>query len=163
MTPFIQLPVSLQDHLLGVLAFIIYLQMAGIAAAYVWTRSRRQMLPFVLLFLFHLALLVLMTAGRGYFSLGEHRYPLAFRLIQCPLNVILLYLLAAALLDLFLLYRLWRLYQRSITKNSIKESADSMPRKPSATTRKSSSMRMPASFWSLRRTAGRRTIRMFWI
>jgi signal transduction histidine kinase len=127
MTPFIQLPVSLQDHLLGVLAFIIYLQMAGIAAAYVWTRSRRQMLPFVLLFLFHLALLVLMTAGRGYFSLGEHRYPLAFRLIQCPLNVILLYLLAAALLDLFLLYRLWRLYQRSITKNSIKESADSMP------------------------------------
>ena len=44
MTPFIQLPVSLQDHLLGLLAFVIYLQMAGIAAAYVWTRSRRQML-----------------------------------------------------------------------------------------------------------------------
>jgi hypothetical protein len=127
MTPFIQLPVSLQDHLLGVLAFIIYLQMAGIAAAYVWTRSRRQMLPFVLLFLFHLALLVLMTVGRGYFGAEGRRYPLAFGLVQCPLAAAVLYLTAAGLLDLFLLYRLWRLYQRSITKNSIKESADSMP------------------------------------
>ena len=127
MTPFIQLPVSLQDHLLGVLAFVIYLQMAGIAAAYVWTRSRRQMLPFALLFLFHLALLVLMTVGRGYFGAAGRRYPLAFGLVQCPLAAAVLYLTAAGLLDLFLLYRLWRLYQRSVTKNSIKESADSMP------------------------------------